>query len=131
MATVRAWSTPYARSLFIAEGTIVTSEGAGRAVSLPIGLLGHTSDLAALEEWMMKIALAALAAVSLGLGAPVAHAENLAHAENPLAKDSVTLRLSGLDLSTPDGQQRLAIRLDQAAAAVCGDRLAGVHLVLE
>lgn len=79
----------------------------------------------------MKIAFAALAAVSLGLGAPVAHAENLAHAENPLAKDSVTLRLSGLDLSTPDGQQRLAIRLDQAAAAVCGDRLAGVHLVLE
>ena len=49
MATVRAWSTPYARSLFIAEGTIVTSEGAGREVSLPIGLLGHTSDLAALE----------------------------------------------------------------------------------
>lgn len=44
MAAVRAWSPPYARSLSIATG-----EGAGREVSLPIGLLGHTSDLAALE----------------------------------------------------------------------------------
>jgi len=73
----------------------------------------------------MKIVFAALAAVALGASA---HA---AAPENPFAKDSATLRLSGLDLSTVDGQQRLAIRLDQAAAAVCGDRLAGVHLALE
>ncbi len=54
-----------------------------------------------------------------------------AMAENPLAKESATLSLGGLDLATVDGQQRLAIRLDQAAAAVCGDRLASVHLALE
>lgn len=73
----------------------------------------------------MKIVFAALAAFSVAAGGVAAHAEN------PLAKDSATLRLGGLDLSTPDGQQRLAIRLDQAAAQVCGDRLAGVHLALE
>lgn len=73
----------------------------------------------------MKVMFAALAAMSLGFAA------SAAHAENPLAKDSATLRLSGLDLATVAGQQRLAIRLDQAAAAVCGDRLAGVHLALE
>jgi len=73
---------------------------------------------------MMKVMFAALAAASL-------MASTAASAENPLAKDSATLRLSGLDLSTVDGQQRLAIRLDQAAAAVCGDRLASVHLALE
>ncbi|MBB3953903.1 UrcA family protein [Novosphingobium sediminicola] len=74
----------------------------------------------------MKIVFAALAAVSLFAGASVAQAS-----ENPLARDSAVLRLSGLDLATVEGQQRLAIRLDQAAAAVCGDRLAGVHLALE
>ncbi|NOW47438.1 hypothetical protein FHW96_003618 [Novosphingobium sp. SG751A] len=44
MTTLRAWSAPYARSLAIATG-----ESAEREVSLPIGLLGHTTDLAALE----------------------------------------------------------------------------------
>jgi len=44
MATLRAWSEPYARSL-----AITTGEGEAREVSLPIGLLGHTTDLAALE----------------------------------------------------------------------------------
>jgi len=48
--------------------------------------------------------------------------------ENPFAKDETILRLDGLDLATSDGQQRLAIRMDQAARAVCGDRLASVHL---
>lgn len=43
MATLRAWSAPYARSLVLNTG-----EGPEREVSLPIGLLGHT-DLAALE----------------------------------------------------------------------------------
>lgn len=47
---------------------------------------------------------------------------------NPLAKDEAVLRLDGIDLSTADGQQRLAIRMDAAARAVCGDRLASVHL---
>ncbi|WDF74615.1 UrcA family protein [Novosphingobium sp. KACC 22771] len=74
----------------------------------------------------MKTVFAVLAAVSLAAGASAAQA-----GENPLAKDSAVLRLDGLDLATVDGQQRLAIRLDQAVAAVCGDRLAGVHLALE
>lgn len=43
MATLRAWSAPYARSLAIATGQSASE------VSLPIGLLGHTTDLAALE----------------------------------------------------------------------------------
>jgi UrcA family protein len=51
--------------------------------------------------------------------------------ENPFARDTTILDLKGLDLATPDGQQRLAIRMDQAARAVCGDRLASVHLDLE
>ena len=48
--------------------------------------------------------------------------------DDPFAEDEAVLRLDGLDLSTADGQQRLAIRLDQAARAVCGDRLSSVHL---
>jgi UrcA family protein len=48
--------------------------------------------------------------------------------DNPFARDEAVLRLSGLDLSTAEGQQRLAIRMDAAARAVCGDRLATVHL---
>lgn len=54
-----------------------------------------------------------------------------AGAENPFAKDEAIMRLSGLDLSTAEGQQRLAIRMDEAARAVCGDRLASVHLALD
>lgn len=50
--------------------------------------------------------------------------------DNPFAKDEAMVRLDGLDLSTADGQQRLAIRMDQAARAVCGDRLSSVHLAL-
>lgn len=50
--------------------------------------------------------------------------------DNPFAKDQAVLRLSGLDLTTVEGQQRLAIRMDEAARAVCGDRLATVHLAL-
>lgn len=50
---------------------------------------------------------------------------------NPLAESKATLDLKALDLSTADGQQRLAIRIDQAARAVCGDRLAAVHLALD
>lgn len=47
---------------------------------------------------------------------------------NPFARDETILRLDGLDLSTVEGQRRLAIRMDQAARAVCGDRLSSVHL---
>lgn len=72
----------------------------------------------------MKIALVAFA--TLAFASPA-----LAATENPFAKDQVILDLKGLDLSTADGQQRLAIRLDQAARAVCGDGLATVHLDAE
>lgn len=48
--------------------------------------------------------------------------------DNPFAKEEAMLRLGGLDLSTAEGQRRLAIRMDQAARAVCGDRLSSVHL---
>lgn len=51
--------------------------------------------------------------------------------ENPFARDEAVLRLSGLDLSTAEGQQRLAIRMDAAARSVCGDRLASVHLAAD
>jgi UrcA family protein len=50
--------------------------------------------------------------------------------DNPFAKDQAVLRLGGLDLTTVEGQQRLAIRMDEAARAVCGDRLSSVHLAL-
>ena len=73
----------------------------------------------------MKIGLAAVAALML---------VNPATADasvNPLAKDQAILSLSGIDLATADGQQRLAIRMDHAARAVCGDRLATVHLAAE
>jgi len=74
----------------------------------------------------MKIRHAALATVALALSATGAAAT-----ENPFAKDQAILNLADLDLSTADGQQRLAIRVDQAARAVCGDRLSNVHLAAE
>ncbi|MEH3046252.1 UrcA family protein [Sphingomonas adhaesiva] len=75
----------------------------------------------------MKVGFMAMAA----LGLACAGAANAAGSENPLAKDAAVLQLKGLDLATADGQQRLAIRMDAAAQAVCGDeRLASVHLAL-
>jgi len=74
----------------------------------------------------MKIGLAAIAAVALATSASAA-TENT----NPFAKSQATLNLSGLDLATADGQQRLAIRIDQAARAVCGQDMSGLHLALE
>ncbi|WP_206244770.1 UrcA family protein [Novosphingobium terrae] len=50
---------------------------------------------------------------------------------NPFAQDKAVLQLSDLDLATPQGQHRLAIRMDQAARAVCGEKMASVHLALE
>jgi hypothetical protein len=46
VATIREWSEPYARSISVA----VAGSPAGAAdASLPIGLLGHVTDLAFLE----------------------------------------------------------------------------------
>lgn len=73
----------------------------------------------------MKKGLLVLAACGL------ATSVSAAAADNPFAKDEAVLRLAGLDLSTAEGQQRLAIRMDEAARAVCGDRLSSVHLALE
>jgi len=73
----------------------------------------------------MKIGLVALATLAFATSA-------LANPnENPFAQDKAILNLKGLDLASADGQQRLAIRTDQAARAVCGDQLASVHLALE
>lgn len=72
----------------------------------------------------MKTVIAALALLTLGTTATAANAEN------PFAKDSTVLQLRGLDLTTAAGQQRLAIRMDQAARQVCGERLATVHIAL-
>lgn len=74
----------------------------------------------------MKNRLVALAALAFAASTSMATAT-----ENPFAKDKAILNLQGLDLSTADGQQRLAVRIDQAARAVCGDRLANIHLELE
>ena len=74
----------------------------------------------------MKIGLAALAAFAI---ATSASAETTT--ANPFAQGQTTLNLQDLNLATADGQQRLAIRIDQAARAVCGDRVSGVHLALE
>ena len=72
----------------------------------------------------MKIGLAALAAImasSPAFAAPL---------QNPLAADSVVLDLRGLDLTSVGGQQRLAIRMDAAANAVCGEGMSTIHLAL-
>jgi UrcA family protein len=74
---------------------------------------------------MMKIGLAAFAALAVVTSA---HANNTG---NPFSKDQAVLSLKALDLSTPDGQQRLAIRMDEAARTVCGEGVATLHLALE
>lgn len=73
----------------------------------------------------MKIGLVALATLAFATSA------SATPNENPFAQDKAILNLKGLDLASADGQQRLAIRIDQAARAVCGDQLASVHLALE
>ena len=73
----------------------------------------------------MKIGLAALAAL---LAASPALSAN---AQNPLSADSAVLNLRGLDLSSVEGQQRLAIRMDQVATTVCGQGMSRIHLALE
>lgn len=73
----------------------------------------------------MKTGLMALAAFAFATSA------SASTTDNPFAQGKAILQLKGLDLSTAEGQQRLAIRMDQAARAVCGERLASVHLALE
>lgn len=73
----------------------------------------------------MKIGLVVFATFALATSA------SAATNDNPFAKDLAILNIKGLDLSTADGQQRLAIRMDNAARAVCGDRVAAVHLAVE
>lgn len=73
----------------------------------------------------MKIGLVAFATFALATPALAAATEN------PFARDQAILNLKGLDLSTADGQQRLAIRMDRAARDVCGDRVAALHLAVE
>ena len=70
----------------------------------------------------MKAGLLALAICAMATSATAATSTD------PFVQDKAVLRLDGLDLATVDGQQRLAIRMDAAARAVCGDRLASVHL---
>jgi UrcA family protein len=75
---------------------------------------------------MMKIGLAVLVAAIVtttpAFAAPAG--------SNPFAAQSAVLNLRGLDLATVDGQQRLAIRMDQAANAVCGEGMSTIHLAL-
>ena len=73
----------------------------------------------------MKTALAALAALAIATSA------SATPTQNPMAKDQAILNLQGIDLASAEGQQRLAIRMDQAARAVCGENLANVHLAAE
>ncbi len=72
----------------------------------------------------MKIGIAAIAAIMLA--APAAAATN----SNPFSADSAVLDLRGLDLTSVDGQQRLAIRMDQVADTVCGSGMSSIHLAL-
>lgn len=72
----------------------------------------------------MKTAIVAFAALALATSAS-------ASTGNPFARDQAVLQLKGLDLTTAEGQQRLAIRMDQAARSVCGERLSNIHLDVE
>jgi UrcA family protein len=82
--------------------------------------MGH----ARIEEMMMKFGIAALAAL---LATAPAFA---ATSENPFSADSTVLDLRGIDLTSVDGQKRLAIRMDQAANTVCGEGMNTIHLAL-
>lgn len=73
----------------------------------------------------MKIGILALASLAFASQA------SAATGENPFAQDKAVLELKGLDLATAEGQQRLAIRMDNAARSVCGENMASVHLAAE
>tara|TARA_A100001391_G_scaffold142053_2_gene99827 strand:- start:1651 stop:2007 length:357 start_codon:yes stop_codon:yes gene_type:complete len=76
---------------------------------------------------MMKAGLLAVAAVALATPA-LANTTSDNSNTDPFTASSATLRLDGLNLATVDGQNRLAIRMDAAARAVCGEGLDTVHL---
>ena len=71
---------------------------------------------------MMKAGFAAIAAAALATPAMATTPTD------PFVQPSATLSLEGLDLASVEGQRRLAIRMDDAARAVCGDGLDTVHL---
>jgi UrcA family protein len=71
-----------------------------------------------MKAGLMAVAACALAAPAMAETTP----------SDPFVQDSATLHLDGLDLATVDGQRRLAIRMNDAARAVCGDGLDTVHL---
>lgn len=48
VSTIRDWSVPFARRIEVSTGRSADGEVASEHVLLPIGLLGHTPDLAAL-----------------------------------------------------------------------------------
>lgn len=72
----------------------------------------------------MKIGIVALAA--LMAAAPAFAAPH----DNPFSADSAVLDLRGLDLTSVEGQQRLAIRMDRVANTVCGEGMSSIHLAL-
>jgi UrcA family protein len=74
---------------------------------------------------MMKTSL-----MALGVALTLSTAASATTTDNPFAQSKAVLQLKGLDLTTADGQQRLAIRMDQAARAVCGDNLSSVHIAM-
>lgn len=78
----------------------------------------------------MKMLVAAAAALSISTAAFAGPADT-APTNNGFGKPSAVLTLAGIDLATAEGQQRLAIRVDQAARAVCGENLATIHADLE
>lgn len=72
----------------------------------------------------MKIGMAALAAILMTAPAFAATGDN------PFSADSAVLDLRGLDLTSVEGQQRLAIRMDHVADTVCGQGMSSIHLAL-
>ncbi|WP_331852708.1 UrcA family protein [Qipengyuania flava] len=74
------------------------------------------------ETMMIKAGFAAIAAAALATPAMATTPTD------PFVQPSATLSLEGLDLASVEGQRRLAIRMDDAARAVCGDGLDTVHL---
>ncbi len=72
----------------------------------------------------MKIGLAACAAILMATPALAAPGSD------PFSADSAVLNLRGINLASVEGQQRLAIRMDQVANAVCGQGMSSIHLAL-
>jgi UrcA family protein len=72
----------------------------------------------------MRVGLSVIVAVLAAM--PILSAASA----NPFSADSVVLNLRGLDLTSVDGQQRLAIRVGQAADTVCGTGMSSIHLAL-